>query len=135
MLKTVSLALIAATATAAAQAQDLKICVEGAYPPFSFIAADGSIEGFDIDIAEALCEQMGKTCELVQTEWVAIIPALLERRCDAIIASMSMTEERRALIDFSNKYYNTPARFVGPEGMDAERSLPFAILIPRAHSD
>lgn len=117
MLKRLSATLIAATAGAAVQAADLNICVEGAYPPFSFIAADGSIQGFDIDMANALCERMGRTCELVQTEWVAIIPALLERRCDAIVASMSNTRERRALVDFSTKYYNTPARFVGPEGM------------------
>lgn len=110
--------LIAAIAGTAVQAADLNICVEGAYPPFSYIAADGSIQGFDIDIANALCEQMEVTCDLVRTDWVAIIPALLERRCDAIVASMSITEERRRLIDFSTKYYNTPARFVGEEGME-----------------
>ena len=120
MFKRLSAAAIAATAGAAVQAADLSICVEGAYPPFSFIAADGSIQGFDIDIANALCAQMDMTCELVQIEWVAIIPALLERRCDAIVASMSNTTERRNLIDFSTKYYNTPARYVGPEGMTLE---------------
>lgn len=114
---TVIAAVIATTAGAAVQAADLKICVEGAYPPFSSIAADGSIQGFDIDIANALCEQMGTSCALVPTEWVAIVPALLERRCDAIVASMSNTGERREVMDFSTKYYNTPARFVGRKGM------------------
>lgn len=103
-----------------ASAADLNICVEGAYPPFSFTTDSGAVEGFDVDIANALCKQMELTCDMVQVDWVGIIPALLERRCDAIIASMSITEERRKVIDFSTKYYNTPARFVGPEGMGIE---------------
>jgi len=107
----------AATSVAAA---DLNICVEGAYPPFSSTAEDGTVQGFDIDIANALCTEMGKECALVKTDWDGIIPALLERKCDAIIASMSITEERRQVIDFSTKYYNTPPRFVGPEGMTVE---------------
>jgi len=96
----------------AAQAADLRICVEGAYPPFSATSPSGELVGFDIDITNALCGAMGKQCELVQTEWDGIIPALLERKCDAIIASMSITEERKQTIDFTEKYYQTPAKFV-----------------------
>ncbi|MBI1386264.1 MAG: transporter substrate-binding domain-containing protein [Rhizobiales bacterium] len=99
--------------SAAALAADLKICVEGAYPPFSETTADGSMVGFDIDITNALCSQMGKSCELLKTDWDGIIAALVEKKCDAIIASMSITEERRQRIDFTKKYYNTPARFIG----------------------
>jgi polar amino acid transport system substrate-binding protein/arginine/ornithine transport system substrate-binding protein len=104
----------------------LNICVEGAYPPFSETAADGSIVGFDVDIGQALCNQIGETCELVKVDWDGIIPALLEKKCDAIVASMSATEERKQVIDFSDKYYNVPNRFIGradagladtPEGM------------------
>lgn len=94
-------------------AADLNICVEGAYPPFSETTSSGEVVGFDIDIANALCAEMGKSCAMVQTEWDGIIPALLERKCDAIIASMSITEDRKKVIDFTNKYYNTPARFIG----------------------
>lgn len=109
--------MLAATAaivalTGAAQAADLRICVEGAYPPFSATSPSGELIGFDIDITEALCAEMGKECEMVQTEWDGIIPALLERKCDAIIASMSITEERKQTINFTNKYYQTPAKFV-----------------------
>ena len=110
MKRLIAAAAFAAIATSAVAA-DLNICVEGAYPPFSEMNADGKVIGFDIDIANALCTQMGKSCEMVQSEWDGIIPALLERKCDAIIASMSITEERKQRVDFSSKYYNTPARF------------------------
>lgn len=110
------LAAAVAAAASAASAENLKICVEGAYPPFSQVNDKGEVEGFDIDIANALCAQMGATCAMVQTEWDAIIPALEEGKCDAIIASMSITEERKQRVEFTKKYYQTPARFVAKDG-------------------
>jgi len=118
-LITAAAAALAAVAAPAA-AQDIRVCVEGAYPPFSEVNAEGEIVGFDIDIANALCDEMGASCELVQTEWDGIIPALLEGKCDAIVASMSITEERDKVVDFTDKYYQTPAKFVAPEGSDLE---------------
>ncbi len=115
MKKTIAATLIALSAAGSAIAQDLKICVEGAYPPFSLTDDSGDVVGFDIDIANALCDEMGMSCSMEKTDWDGIIPALLERKCDAIIASMSITEERKQVIDFSNKYYNTPAKFVAAE--------------------
>ena len=88
----------------------LRIRVEGAYLPFSFKEADGTLAGFDIDIAMALCAQMKRDCELVEQEWDGMIPALKAKKFDAIVASMSITEERKRQIDFSDKYYQTPAR-------------------------
>ena len=111
---------LAAVATAAAAQDPLKICAEGAYPPFSETTPEGELVGFDIDIANALCEQMGRECELVQTEWDGIIPALQEGKCDAIIASMSITPDRQKVIDFTNKYYDTPVRFIAAEDADFE---------------
>ena len=128
-MKTTATALLAATLlfTGAAHAETLKVCAEGAYPPFSLTTESGDLEGFDIDIANAICDEAGMTCEITATEWDGIIPALLEKKCDAIIASMSITPERKERIDFSEKYYNTPAKFVAradtdlvdtPEGLE-----------------
>ena len=103
---------VAALCLAATPALALNVCVEGAYPPFSETSPDGTIVGFDIDIANTLCAEMGETCTMVKTDWDGIIPALLEKKCDMIVASMSITPERQQVIDFSKKYYQTPARFV-----------------------
>lgn len=110
------LAIIAAAGPAAA----LGICVEGAYPPFSQVNADGSITGFDIDIAMALCAEMGETCGLVRENWTELIPALRGGACDAIVASMSDTAARRELIAFTAPYYRSAVRFVGPAGAGTE---------------
>ena len=120
MRSLIAAAAIAAVATAAAAQDPLKICVEGAYPPFSETTPSGELQGFDIDITNALCEQMGRECEMVQTEWDGIIPALQEGKCDAIVASMSITPDRQEQIDFTNRYYNTPARFIAAEDADFE---------------
>ncbi|AUM75824.1 ABC transporter substrate-binding protein [Paracoccus jeotgali] len=115
-------AALAALATGTFAAESLRIGVEGAYPPFSFKEADGSLSGFDIEIAKALCAQMQRDCELVEQEWDGMIPALKARKFDAIVASMSITEERKRQIDFSEKYYKTPARVVAPKASGLEGS-------------
>jgi arginine/ornithine transport system substrate-binding protein len=93
-------------------ATTLRVGVEGAYPPFSSLGSDGKLKGFDIDIANAVCAQMAVQCVLVQAEFDAMIPALRAKKFDAIVASMSITPERMKSVDFSDKYYSTPARLV-----------------------
>ena len=86
------------------------------------MTADGQIVGFDIDIAQALCEKIGETCRLVRTSWQRMLPALTSGQCDAIVASMSDTPERRKTIDFTVRYYRAPVRFVGPQGTKLDDS-------------
>ena len=111
-----AVALVAGMATA----DTLRIGVEGAYPPFSPKGADGTLSGFDIDMAMALCAELERECELVEQEWDGMIPALIAGKYDAIVASLSITEDRKKRVDFSEKYYFTPSRFIAKEGATFE---------------
>lgn len=104
--------LLALVVPAAALAQPLRVGVEGAYPPFSEIGTDGKLKGFDLDIAGEICTRLKRPCEFVQAEFDAMIPGLRAKKFDAIVASMSITAERKKSVDFSDKYYQTPARFI-----------------------
>jgi arginine/ornithine transport system substrate-binding protein len=120
LLTTLLIAVLSAAGSAAAQAKKIRIGVEGAYPPFSEIGTDGKLKGFDIDIANALCAQMKAECTQVQLSFDGMIPALQSRKIDAVIASMSITEERLKAVGFSDKYYKTPARFVVKNGVNLD---------------
>ena len=96
--------------------QKVRVVVEGTYPPFSYVTPEGELAGFDIDIARALCTQAKLECTLAAQDWDGMIPGLLARKFDAIIASMSITEERKKRVAFTRKYYATPARFVCAKG-------------------
>lgn len=103
----------------AANAADVvRIGVNLGYPPFGYADAQGQPAGFDIDIARALCAAMAKTCRLVVVDWEDNITALLLKRVDAVVASMSITEERKRLVAFTNRYYRTPMQFVARRGFD-----------------
>ena len=116
-----AMALTASTVVAK-EWKKVRVAIEGAYPPFSSVAPDGSLVGFDVDIAKALAESMGAEVVLVAQDWDGMIPALLARKYDAIVASMSITEERLKKVAFSNKYYSIPAKFACKNGFMPEFS-------------
>ncbi|QQZ40676.1 ABC transporter substrate-binding protein [Pseudomonas sp. SK3(2021)] len=106
-----------------ADEKPLKIGIEAAYPPFASKAPDGSIVGFDYDIGNALCEEMKIKCVWVEQEFDGLIPALKVRKIDAILSSMSITDDRKKSVDFTGKYYNTPARLVMKAGTQVSDGL------------
>jgi arginine/ornithine transport system substrate-binding protein len=114
-----ALASLITLGTAHAQAPGwakIRVGVEGNYPPFSKMGADGQLSGFDIDIAKALCAQMKAECTLVQQEWDGMMPALNAKKFDMIVASMTVSDERKKAADFSDPYYSVPSRFIAKAG-------------------
>lgn len=94
----------------------LKIATEGAYAPFNYTNSDGSLGGFDVDIANALCEKMQATCEIQAQDWDGIIPALKTGKFDAIVSAMSVTPERSQQVLFSEPYFINSLVFLAKNG-------------------
>ncbi len=94
-----------------ANSQTIRIGTEGAYPPWNNLNSAGELEGAEIDFGNEACKRMGVTCEWVTQDWDGIIPALLQGKYDIIIAGMSITEERKEKVNFTNGYMTDGARF------------------------
>lgn len=90
------------------------------YPPFATPDANGELHGWEVDITRAICEAAELECEIVTTSWDGLIPALTGDKIDLIAASLSITEQRKETIAFSDKYYQTPAVLVGAQGVELE---------------
>jgi len=80
---------------------NVKIGTEGAYPPWNAKDASGKLIGFEVDLAMELCKIMNHSCTLVEQDWDGMIPALQSGKFDAIMAGMSITQERKKKINFS----------------------------------
>lgn len=108
--------LFGASAIGAANAQQIKVgMAPEPYPPFESPDASGKWVGWEIDFIDALCAEAKFECSLSFTAWDGLIPALTTKKIDVIINSMSITDERKKTIDFSDKYYNTPTAIIGPK--------------------
>ena len=113
--KFLGLALLAACATVA-QAADLKVAIDPTYEPFTYKTPDGKPTGFDVDVANAICAELKRNCVFVEQVWDSMIPGLQARKYDVIVSSLSITEERKRVIDFSDRYYKTPSAIVVKKG-------------------
>lgn len=109
-------------ASTSTQPQVIRIATEGAYPPFNFTNADGSLGGFDVALAQALCKEMQAQCEIKAQDWDGIIPALKANKYDAIIAAMSITPERQQAVDFSEPYFSSSLVFLAKKDKDFDPS-------------
>ena len=101
-----------------AAAESLRYCNEADFPPFSYQTAAGAVEGFDIDVANYVCKHMGVECDLVVQEWTGIFPALAAGKCDAILSSLTINEERKKQVLFSKPYYRSVYALVAPKDSD-----------------
>ena len=114
-------AAIAALGTGAfAQDQTIRMGTEGAYPPYNFLNDAGELEGFEIELGDELCARAELTCEWVSTDWDSIIPNLTSGNYDTIMAGMSITDERDAVIDFTQNYYPPAASAYASTDPDAD---------------
>lgn len=96
-------------------AQTVRIATEGAYAPFNMKNKAGKLVGFDVEIANAICAKMKAKCTIVAQDWDGIIPGLLAKKYDLIVASMSITAERKKQVAFSRPYYSNFLRFIAPK--------------------
>ena len=85
------------------------------YPPFTSKDASGKWVGFEVDLMDAVCTAMKAKCEIVEVAWDGIIPALQAKKFDVIWSSMSITDKRKEVIDFTDRYYKTPPVIIGPK--------------------
>jgi octopine/nopaline transport system substrate-binding protein len=104
-------AMLAAGPALASDIKTVKLGTEGAFPPWNSTNADGTLEGFEIDLGKILCERMKVECEWVVQDWKGIIPALNAGKFDAIMSGMSATAKRAEVIDFSIPYGSTGQTF------------------------
>jgi octopine/nopaline transport system substrate-binding protein len=103
-----------------ASADSIKIGTEGAYPPWNSKDAAGNLIGFEVELANELCKIMKHNCTIVEQDWDGMIPALASRKFDAIMAGMSITDERKKTINFSQGYADEVASLAVMKGSKNE---------------
>ena len=119
LLGTAALAMSASMALA--QGSVVRLGTEGAYPPFNFLNDAGEVDGFEREVGDELCARAELTCEWVTNEWDSIIPNLVSGNYDAIIAGMSITDEREEVIDFTQNYTQPdPSSYLGMAGTEID---------------
>jgi lysine-arginine-ornithine-binding protein len=119
MKKTILLALTVftlLTTCAAASDRPVRIAIEGVYPPFNYVDPQGNPKGFEVDLAKTLCDMIGRKYQFVVLDWDGMLTGLLAGKVDAVMASMSITDERKKSVAFTQKYYEEQGSFVAAKG-------------------
>ena len=118
--KTIFSVLLSLLVIGNVNADKIRIGTEGAYPPWNSKDASGNLIGFEVELANELCAIMKHECTIVEQDWDGMIPALLMRKFDAIMAGMSITDERLKTINFSQGYADEVASLAVMKGSDLE---------------
>ncbi|MDN3521610.1 transporter substrate-binding domain-containing protein [Halomonas ramblicola] len=121
MQKILSLGVLGAAllaGTASAEVRDIRIGVDVPYEPMEYRTPDGELTGFDIELGNALCAEIGIQCEWVVQGWDGIIPGLMARKYDAIMSSMTINDERREQVLFSDPYITPPSAWFAPADVE-----------------
>ena len=103
---------LCATAAHAQEWKEIRFGVFPEYPPFESVAADGSLQGFDIELGNAICAKLDVKCTWVHNEFDGMIPALRARKFDAIMSSMAVTPAREKIIDFTDRLFLSPTSVI-----------------------
>lgn len=113
----------------------VRFLTETDYPPFNFLDEDGQLTGFNVDLARAICLELSAACDIKVRPWDELVPALKRHETDAVIAGHALTAKALTEVDFTARYFYTPARFamrkeaaktsITPEGLD-ERKIAVA---------
>ncbi|MEZ9698369.1 arginine ABC transporter substrate-binding protein [Vibrio sp. 10N.261.46.E12] len=122
MKKILLASLIGLASFNAAAQEEIKFAMEATYAPFEYMDENNQIQGFDVDLANALCEEMKATCTFHNQAFDSLIPALKFKRYDAAISAMDITEARLQQVNFSNAYYDNSAAFISIEGKVADQA-------------
>lgn len=117
-MKKLLLSTLLITTAFAVSAKDISFAMEPTYPPFEFTNEKGEIIGFDVDIANALCKEMQANCTFKSQAFDALIQGLKQKRFDASISGMGITEARKKQVLFTEPYFSSSAAFIAKKGTD-----------------
>jgi polar amino acid transport system substrate-binding protein len=96
----------------------VRFLTEGDFPPFNYLDEDGVLNGFNVDLARALCNEIGAACDIRVRPWDELLVALQRGEADAVIAGHTVTSDALRTVDFTDRYFHTPGRFAAKTSME-----------------
>ncbi len=99
----------------------IRFLTDSDFPPFNYFDEDNVLTGFNVDVARAICLELSAACDIQVRPWAELLPALAKGEADAVIASHSVRPNALKVVDFTDRYYFTPARFAGKRGTATPR--------------
>jgi polar amino acid transport system substrate-binding protein len=107
--------------------KSLRIYTEADYPPFNYYDEDGTLTGFNVELIQAMCDALGVRCAIEVKDWELLLPSLASKKADIVAASIKISEESLKSADFTDRYYDTPARFISRKGVELPDIIPEAL--------